>query len=64
LTELAIDAQVTGDYRGVVQFLNLLQRSTNFYSVEGLSARSAPRSQGPKSGLQVTVHIKTYFRAA
>jgi Tfp pilus assembly protein PilO len=64
LTELAIDAQVTGDYRGVVQFLNALQRSTNFYAVDGLSARSAPRSQGPKGGLQVTVHIKTYFRAA
>jgi Tfp pilus assembly protein PilO len=61
LTELTIDAQVTGDYRGVVRFLNGLQRSSNFYAVEGLSARSAAQAQG---GLQVTVHIKTYFRAA
>jgi len=65
LTELTIDAQVSGDYRGVVRFLNALQRSTNFYAVEGLSARSATRTQGvPKGALQVTVHIKTYFRAA
>ncbi len=60
LTELDIDAQVTGDYRGVVRFLNELQRSTNFYAVEGLSAHSG----GQRGPLQVSVHIKTYFRAA
>ena len=64
LTELAIDAQVIGDYRGVVRFLNGLQRSKNFYAVEGLSARSATQTQGAHGALQVTVHIKTYFRAA
>ena len=64
LTELAIDAQVAGDYRAVVKFLNSLQRSPNYYAVEGLSARPAGHLQGPKGGLNVTVHIKTYFRAA
>jgi Tfp pilus assembly protein PilO len=64
LTELRIDAQVTGDYRGVVRFLNELQRSANFYAVEGLSARSSGQTQGPRGALQVTVHLKTYFRAA
>lgn len=64
LTELDIDAQVTGDYRGVVQFLNSLQRSTNYYAVEGLTARSQARSLAAKGHLQVTVHLKTYFRAA
>ena len=64
LTELDIDAQVSGDYRGVVRFLNSLQRSTNYYAVEGLTARSQTRSQSLKGGLQVTVHIKTYYRAA
>jgi Tfp pilus assembly protein PilO len=64
LTELAINAQVTGDYHGVVRFLNGLQRSTNFYAVEGLSAHSSARLQGASGALQVTVHIKTYFRAA
>jgi type IV pilus assembly protein PilO len=64
LTELDIDAQVTGDYRGVVRFLNALQHSHNYYAVEGLAARSAARLQGAKDALQVTVHLKTYFRAA
>ena len=59
-----IDAQVTGDYRGVVRFLTSLQRSPNYYAVEGLSARPAGQSKGPKGALQVTLHIKTYFRAA
>jgi Tfp pilus assembly protein PilO len=64
LTELGIDAQVTGDYRGVVRFLNALQRSDNYYAVEGLSARPAGQAPGGKAALQVTLHIKTYFRAA
>ncbi|HLZ92456.1 MAG TPA: type 4a pilus biogenesis protein PilO [Candidatus Acidoferrum sp.] len=64
LTELSISAQVTGDYRGVVRFLNGLQRSHNFYAVEGLSARSSSQQQNARGALQVTVHIKTYFRAA
>jgi type IV pilus assembly protein PilO len=63
LTELTIDAQVTGDYRGVVRFLNELQRSANYYSVEGLSAHAGGQTQGPKA-LQVSMHIKTYFRAS
>ena len=64
LTELTIEAQVIGDYRGVVRFLNGLQRSKNFYAVEGLSAHSSTQTQGARGALQVTVHIKTYFRAA
>ena len=64
LTELSIDAQVTGDYSGVVRFLNGLQRSTNYYAVEALSARPGTAAQGGKGALQVTVHIKTYFRPA
>ena len=65
LTEVKIEAQVTGDYRGVVKFLNALQRSENFYAVDGLAAHAAGQTQGtPKGTLQVTVHIRTYFRAA
>jgi hypothetical protein len=59
LTQLSIDAQVTGDYRGVVRFLNELQRSRNFYAVQSLSAHPSARGS-----VQVGVHIKTYFRAA
>lgn len=60
LTQIGIDAQVSGDYRGVVKFLNELQRSKNFYAVEGLTARPAGQGRG---SVQVGVHIKTYFRA-
>jgi type IV pilus assembly protein PilO len=64
LTELKVEAQVTGDYRGVVRFLNGLQRSENYYAVDGLSARSASQQGASRGALLVTVHIKTYFRAA
>jgi len=64
LTELGIDAEVTGDYTGVVRFLNGLQRSANYYAVKGLSAHSSGQAQGAKGPLRVTVHIKTYLRAA
>jgi Tfp pilus assembly protein PilO len=63
LIELEIDAQVTGDYRGVVRFLNGLQRSSSYYAVQALSARSAVQAKGAQGALSVTVHIKTYFRA-
>jgi Tfp pilus assembly protein PilO len=65
LTELSIDAQVTGDYHGVVRFLNALQRSENFYAVDDLAAQSAPlKTGGPKDLLKVKMHIKTYVRIA
>ncbi len=64
LTELEIDVQVTGDYRNVVRFLNGLQRSTNFYAVEGLSARSEAKENAARGALRVEIHIKTYVRAA
>jgi Tfp pilus assembly protein PilO len=64
LTEVGIEANVTGGYAGVVRFLNGLQRSQNVYAVEGLSARSDAQAQGAKGELRVSVHLKTYFRAA
>ena len=64
LTELEINALVTGDYRGVVRFLNGLQRSTNFYAVEELSARSEAKENAARGTLRVEIHIKTYVRAA
>jgi Tfp pilus assembly protein PilO len=65
LTEVQIEATVAGGYAGVVRFLNGLQRSQNVYAVESLSAKSdAAQVQGPKGQLRVTIHLKTYFRAA
>jgi len=65
LTEVEIEVNVAGSYAGVVRFLNGLQRSPNVYAVEGLSAKPDAQIQGsPKGQLRVTVHLKTYFRAA
>jgi len=64
LTEVEIETMVTGSYPGVVRFLNGLQRSANVYAVEGLSARSDSQVQGARGQLRVTIHLKTYFRAA
>lgn len=64
LTEVSVEAAVTGSYASVVRFLNSLQRSNNVYEIEGLSAKSDVQSQATKGPVKVTVHIKTYFRTA
>jgi len=63
LSALSLHAQVIGNYKGVVQFLNALQRSKTFYAVEELSAQTASKITGPKDSLKVKIHIKTYVRA-
>jgi Tfp pilus assembly protein PilO len=64
LTEVEIEAVVSGSYGGVVRFLNGLQRSSNVYAVQGLSAKSETNRQGSTGEVRVTMHIKTYFRTA
>lgn len=63
LTEVQIDASVSGGYAAVVRFLNALQRSS-VYAVQELSAKSETSVQGPTGQVRVTMHIKTYFRNA
>jgi type IV pilus assembly protein PilO len=64
LTELDIEAAVSGSYTGVVHFLNGLQRSSQVYAVQGLAAKSETNQQGGRGQVRVMMHIKTYFRAA
>jgi Tfp pilus assembly protein PilO len=66
LTEVEIAADVSGSYDGVVKFLNALQRSNNVYAVESLAAKSETGTSAAQRGgeLRVSLHIKTYFRAA
>lgn len=64
LTEVEIEVAVNGSYSGVVHFLNGLQRSSQVYAVEGLSAKSETNPQGSSDEVRVTIHIKTYFRTA
>jgi len=64
LTELGMDVVVNGEYNGIVQFLNKLQRSKNVYIVDGLAVETANTGQGPAGALKVTLHLRTYFRKA
>jgi len=62
--EVHIETSVNGNYRSIVNFLNGLQRSPNMYAIESLSAHSDAQSQGAGGMLHLSIHIKTYFRAA
>jgi Tfp pilus assembly protein PilO len=65
LTEVRIEAAVTGDYNGIVTFLNHLQRSKNVYIVDSLAVESgAEATRGPATALRVALHLRTYFRKA
>jgi len=64
LTELTLESSVTGDYNGIVLFLNRLQRSKNNYIVDSLNVESEVSGQGPVGVLRVNLHLRTYFRKA
>jgi Tfp pilus assembly protein PilO len=65
LTEVKIEASVTGDYNGIVSFLNHLQRSKNVYIVDSLGVDTGiEATRGPAGALRVTLHMRTYFRKA
>ncbi len=64
LTELSMDASVTGDYNGIVNFLNRLQRSKNVYIVDSLAVDTEAAGRGPAGALKVSLHLRTYFRKA
>jgi type IV pilus assembly protein PilO len=67
LTELTVESRVSGDYSGIVHFLNHLQRSKNFYIVDALALETAPAGQpgqAPAGVLRVSLHVRTYFRKA
>jgi Tfp pilus assembly protein PilO len=61
LYEIQMDAQVSGDYLGVVKFLNGLQRSQDVYVVDSLAL--ATEAQGNGNDIRVNLHMRTYFRA-
>ncbi|MDP9147345.1 MAG: GspMb/PilO family protein [Acidobacteriota bacterium] len=64
LQEVSIDITVNGEYTAVVRFLNGLQRSQNLYAVDGLALAGDSQNQGANGPIKVTVHMRTYFRAA
>lgn len=62
LTELTLESSVSGDYNGIVSFLNRLQRSKINYIVDSLNVDSESRAQAPVGTLRVNLHVRTYFR--
>ncbi len=64
MTEVAIDATVSGDYKSVIGFLNGLQRSANLYEVDALTLASENANQASANVIKVALHLKTYFRTA
>jgi Tfp pilus assembly protein PilO len=62
LTQIDLDASVSGDYANIVKFMNSLQRSPNSYIVESLSLQQ--QSQNNSNLLRIGLHMKTYFRTA
>jgi Tfp pilus assembly protein PilO len=57
LMQVDITTAVEGDYDGLVQFLNKLEHSGNFYVLDSLALASS--SQGK---LRLNVQLRTYFR--
>ena len=64
ITEVALDASVSGNYKSVVEFLNGLQRSKNHYIVDDLSLANDRGGQGGSADVRVDLHLRSYFRAA
>ncbi len=64
MTEVAIDATVSGAYKNVIGFLNGLQRSANLYEVDSLTLAPENTSQASANVIKVALHLKTYFRTA
>jgi len=62
LDQVEIEATVTGDYNGIVRFLNQLQRSKNVYVVDTLQLESDTSGQGPANVLKINLRLRTYFR--
>jgi type IV pilus assembly protein PilO len=64
IVELGLDATVNGDYKGVVRFLNGLQRSKNFYIIDTLAVAAEPTVQANAGPLRVVLSVRSYFRNA
>ena len=64
MVELGLDATVNGDYKGVVRFLNGLQRSKNVYIIDGLTLASEPTAQTVAGPLRVVLSLRSYFKNA
>jgi Tfp pilus assembly protein PilO len=60
IVEREMEASVSGQYEGVVKFLNGLQKSPNFFVVDSLELGT--ESNAPNQ-LRVGLHMRSFFRA-
>lgn len=59
ITQREMDATITGAYTNVVEFLNGLQKSPNYYVVDSLDLGA--ESSSPNS-IRVKIRMRTFFR--
>jgi hypothetical protein len=57
VTEISIGTSVEADYPAVIQFINGLERSKNFYLLDGLHLTAATAG-----GIRLQLELHTYFR--
>jgi hypothetical protein len=57
VTEISISTSVDADYPAVIQFINGLERSKNFYLVDDLRLGSATAG-----AIRLEIQLHTYFR--
>jgi Tfp pilus assembly protein PilO len=57
LMEVEIATAVEGDYDSLIQFLDKLEHSNNFYVLDSLTLTSSSAGK-----LRLNVHLRTYFR--
>ena len=58
VVEIEVAAAVEGDYANVINFINGLERSNNFYVLDGLSLASSTAGN-----LRLNLQLRTYFRS-
>jgi len=59
LTEVLMDANLTGDYRGLVEFINGLERDKVFFLVNGVTLTGQQTGQ-----VSLRIRLTTYLRGA
>ena len=65
ITEVALDATVSGDYQSVVRFFNGVQRSENYYVVGSLTIDpDSSTRQRAHGSVRVILHLTSYFKGA
>jgi type IV pilus assembly protein PilO len=63
ITEVSLDAVVSGNYKSIVHFLNGIQHSQNHYIVDVVSLANERTGQAALPSVRVNLHLRSYFKA-